>query len=142
MNVKTKNIILLILTAISFLVRLFPFYFRRKILMSFIVIESRIGASKNALSHLFNIADDLEKVINERAMAYEGGVHPKHRLTQYHKFFVEQIPKNAYVLDFGCGYGALARSIALALPDTLVLGLDHNPKAIELAITFQNQQQT
>jgi len=45
------------------------------------------------------------------AVAAEGGLHPKHRLTDYHRFFVENVGSGESVLDIGCGNGALLRSI-------------------------------
>jgi SAM-dependent methyltransferase len=41
-----------------------------------------------------------------------GGLHPKHALTRYHDFFVENIGAGESVIDLGCGVGALACSIA------------------------------
>lgn len=40
------------------------------------------------------------------------GLHPKHRLTKYHDFFVEHLQGCTRVIDLGSGVGALACSIA------------------------------
>ena len=43
--------------------------------------------------------------ISSLAILENGGVHPKHRLTNYHKFFTDNIEKTDVVLDVGCGDG-------------------------------------
>jgi 2-polyprenyl-3-methyl-5-hydroxy-6-metoxy-1,4-benzoquinol methylase len=63
-------------------------------------------------------------------MAYGAGEHPKHGLTRYHDFFVERIPAGAAVLDIGCGYGAVARSIARRVEGARVTGIDMNEQRI------------
>lgn len=61
----------------------------------------------------------------------EGGVHPKHRLMDYHKFFVDNIePKNT-VLDIGCGKGELTFDIAKKAE--MVVGIDLSEKNIKFA---------
>ena len=45
---------------------------------------------KKVLRILFKIQDDIVKLINHVGMRYEGGIHPKHRLTQYHDFFTNK----------------------------------------------------
>ena len=102
------------------------------------LIDSRIGGPDAALRRLFAISDDLELLINERAMAHGDGEHPKHGLTRYHDFFVERIPADAAVLDIGCGYGAVARSIAKRVESARVTGMDMNPDRIAEAEAADN----
>jgi SAM-dependent methyltransferase len=88
------------------------------------VVESRGADPAKGLRSLFKVQDKLQWVINERALAYGKGIHPKHRLMRYHDFFVERIEAGSHVLDIGCGYGAVARSIATQVPNSVVVGIE------------------
>ena len=101
--------------------------------MGFAVLESRIGAPGDALCRLYTIEDSLELVINERAMAFGEGEHPKHHLTDYHGFFATHVAPGNRVLDIGCGYGAVARSIAQSVPEADVTGIDIEPDNVAQA---------
>lgn len=103
--------------------RVCPQLLRHNLLTGFFILESR-GNPAAGLRRLFLLQDKLEWVINERAMAYEGGRHPKHRLMRYHDFFVDRVEAGARVLDVGCGYGAVARSIATRVADSTVVGVE------------------
>ncbi|MFA4846205.1 MAG: methyltransferase domain-containing protein, partial [Patescibacteria group bacterium] len=66
------------------------------------------------------------KLASKFAIKAEGGLHPKHRLMNYHQFFLDHISPNDSVLDIGCGNGALA--FDLAKKAKRVVGIDLNPK--------------
>ncbi|RJR44256.1 MAG: class I SAM-dependent methyltransferase [Deltaproteobacteria bacterium] len=57
------------------------------------------------------------------------GLHPKHRLTDYHDFFVQRISRGQTVLDIGCGNGAVAADIA-RLTGARVIGIDKDSQSI------------
>ncbi len=101
-----------------------PTGLRRRFLFGIFVLEGRAGDPKRGLTNLFGVEQALDMAINERAMAYGGAEHPKHRLTRYHDFFVDRVPDGARVLDVGCGYGAVARSVAIARRQATVLGVE------------------
>ncbi len=61
---------------------------------------------------LFRLDQALYYVQGQVSIRYGGGIHPKHRLMNYHQFFVSNITNEQKVLDIGCGIGALAYSIA------------------------------
>ena len=63
----------------------------------------------------------------------EGGIHPKHRLMNYHQFFVDNIDPSDNVLDIGCGNGFLTYDIAKKARS--VTAIDLNKRNIELAKT-------
>ena len=98
-----------------------------------LVLSTRHGSPKRALIALLDTRDTVDLLINERSMAYGDGEHPKHRLTKYHEFFIDHIVNGENVLDLGCGYGAVARSIAAAHSKSKVLGVDYCDKSIEQA---------
>lgn len=70
----------------------------------------------------------LYKLISYFSIKYEGGMHPKHRLIGYHKFFIDNISESDSVLDIGCGNGALAYDVAEKAKK--VMGIDIMPKNI------------
>lgn len=88
--------------------------------------------TEKALKILLESETDLNRAINYTATRYEGGIHPKHRLMHYHDFFVERIEPGELVLDIGCGYGAVAYSIAKRA-NAVVKGIDNNPENISIA---------
>lgn len=59
-----------------------------------------------------SVETPIYDVIDRAAIETAGGEHPKHHLMRYHDFFVERIREGERVLDLGCGYAAVARSIA------------------------------
>ena len=61
----------------------------------------------------------------------EDGLHPKHRIMNYHKFFVNNVSENDTVLDIGCGNGALTYDVAKKAKR--VVGIDLNEKNISIA---------
>ncbi|MBI3298632.1 MAG: class I SAM-dependent methyltransferase [Elusimicrobia bacterium] len=56
------------------------------------------------------------------------GLHAKHRLMDYHGFFVSRVGPSDLVLDVGCGNGAL--TLDLARRCRAAVGVDMNPKSI------------
>lgn len=68
--------------------------------------------AKAALIELLEIERVVSGQIDLAALEYGDGVHVKHRLMRYHDFFVNRIKAGERVLDVGCGYGAVASSIA------------------------------
>lgn len=133
-----KKLILFLADTLSIIWKLVPTKFRIGIVTGFMIIESRSGSITDVFKSLFKIRDNLDWVINDRAMFYGQGEHPKHRLTNYHNFFIQRIHKNDKVLDIGCGYGAVARSIANARPESQVLGVDMDTARLDQARKAKN----
>lgn len=59
------------------------------------------------------------------------GIHPKHKILNYHDFFIKNITENDSVLDIGCGNGACTWSISQKAKK--VVGIDMSVKNINLA---------
>jgi SAM-dependent methyltransferase len=84
------------------------------------------------LRWLLRLDNAVYAAASRAAVRYGGGVHPKHRLTGYHDFFVERIGPDDTVLDVGCGHGALAADIASRCK-VAVTGIDVDAAAIATA---------
>jgi len=133
-----KRLLLKLATLIAWIYRLIPFRLRETLIFGELILESRTGDPASTLKRLFTLQDRLDLVINERAVAYGNGEHPKHRLMAYHDFFVERISAGSAVLDIGCGYGAVARSIAQRVRDVAVTGIDLDQSRLGQAIAAEN----
>jgi SAM-dependent methyltransferase len=131
MGLKIANLL-------SLLWRLLPERLRHLLLKGLFVLESRGADAGAGMKRLFAVQDDLDHVINERAMIYGNGEHPKHRLMRYHDFFIENIADGEKVIDIGCGYGAVARSIARARPGSIVMGVDYDDMKLAQARKSDN----
>ncbi len=89
--------------------------------------------TKEILKLLFALDDQLYKLTSRIATCYEGGIHPKHRLTHYHEFLVKNVGDGETVLDIGCGIGAVAYDIALLSGAAEVVGIDMSSEQIGFA---------
>lgn len=136
-SLPMRKILLSIAEFLSFFWRIIPRHLREKWITGWIVLDSR-GKPGDGLRELFQLRDRVDWVINERAMLYGGGIHPKHRLTKYHQFFIDRIKQGESVLDVGCGYGAVSRSIAEACPKSIVVGIDHDESRLTHAREIEN----
>lgn len=133
-----KKLLLILIRVLSWPLYLIPARVRLGLIKGLMVLDSRVGTPSDALKRQFQLLDMAEKVISERAMVYEGGIHPKHRLTRYHDFFVDNIAAGNSVLDVGCGYGALARSIAGQVEGSKVTGIDSDGPRLAQALGSKN----
>ncbi len=77
-------------------------------------------------NYLYNRISSLSTIINN-------GIHPKHRIINYHKFFLDQIERDSKVLDIGCGIGIVTYDIAQKAK--FVVGIDINAKSIKTALS-------
>jgi SAM-dependent methyltransferase len=87
---------------------------------------------KRAMRRLLELHQDSYFGADKAAIAYDGGVHAKHRLMGYHDFFVERVRPGERVLDVGCGRGELAFDLATRA-QALVVGIDNNPQHYRFA---------
>lgn len=90
--------------------------------LSFAAHEKRPAAE--GLRELIVLHDRLLETIDQCAIRYDGGLHPKHRLTKYHQFFVDRIEPGMKAIDIGCGIGAVAYSLANAGVEVTAVDID------------------
>ena len=128
-----KSFILNIAKLVSIPWLFLPFTVRKFLFTTFFIIESRDKDPKKGLKSLFLIKDKIDWVINERALKYGSGIHPKHSLMKYHDFFSSRIKDGSKVLDVGCGIGIVSLNVAKKLTKSSIIGIDINKKNIMLA---------
>lgn len=89
----------------------FPARAARGCIRFFIALGMQPDVGKSLVT-LFEIHKDTGIILNMLAIEYGHGVHVKHRLMDYHRFFTDRIEPAEKVIDIGCGDGDLAYSIA------------------------------
>ena len=97
-------------------------------------LSKRLGAERPeaALRVLFGLGNRLYTLETAQALRLGNGLHPKHRLTRYHDFFVGRLRAGERVLDVGCGTGALAADMAERAGVTVV-GIELDRERLETA---------
>jgi len=103
-----------------------------RVVRSWLNVTARGHDQAEALRRLFAVDDLLQGEIDQLAIRRDGGVHPKHRLTRYHDFFVDRVGRGERVLDVGCGKGELAHDLA-ERAGASVVGIDVLPEKIAFA---------
>lgn len=132
-----KSFLLKIIYIISLPWKLIPSKIRSFIFTGLLLLESRGRDTSQGLKRLLLIKDRLEWIINERALKNGNGVHLKHRLINYHNFFIDNIKNGESVLDIGCGYGAVSRSVASSKPKSKIIAIDINKENIIKANSYR-----
>lgn len=84
----------------------------------------RNSAFKRLIRFFLRLHNFSYRMTSRFAPKLEDDLHPKHRLTKYHSFFVRNIDKNAYVLDIGCGNGSLTYDIAKKAAHVVGIDID------------------
>lgn len=91
-------------------------------------------AASERLRLLFDLENKFYEQVGRASIAYDNGVHTKHRHINYHQFFIERIKSGSKVLDIGCGNGALTFDIAQHVAEVRIVAIDLNPHNIEQAL--------
>ena len=102
------------------------------ILAKVAIHRARMLPPADGLRFLFGLDAALYSVQGELAIAYDRGIHTKHRHMRYHDFFVGRIHAGERVLDIGCGTGAVAYDVA-GKAGAYVVGIDLSADNIALA---------
>lgn len=92
---------------------------------------AKYAPPKAALVFLFNLHKRILTLISDRASDYEGGVHPKHRLMQYHRFFADKLSAGEKVIDIGSGRGFLAHEMSKT--GAQVTGVELSQKNVDIS---------
>lgn len=100
---------------------------------SFFKIVAKLGQPQSSLKFLLNLDNKLYEAESQAAVRYGNGQHPKHRLINYHQFFIENIEEGQRVLDVGCGKGFVVKSIAGNFNNVKITGIDKNEDCIIFA---------
>lgn len=101
-------------------------------------LASRLAAmpDRRGVKRLLAMHDRLFRYTLGVIKLTEGGLHPKHRVTDLHECFVREVNATDRVIDIGCGYGQIAN--ALAGVAAHVTGVDRRADAIARArATFE-----
>jgi 2-polyprenyl-3-methyl-5-hydroxy-6-metoxy-1,4-benzoquinol methylase len=104
----------------------------RRRLVQLLTRAAAAGQPAAALRELLTMDADLAGQIDLASLEYGDGIHVKHRLMRYHDFFADRIHSGERVLDIGCGYGAVAHSIATRTGAD-VTGIDMNAANVQKA---------
>ena len=83
------------------------------------------------IKFLLRLYNYLYKRISYLSIKINHGVHPKHRIMDYHAYFISKIKEGSRVLDIGCGIGALSYDLAKRAEH--VIGIDISNECIKIA---------
>jgi SAM-dependent methyltransferase len=114
------------------LTRRIPSPLLERVLMALVAAHARALPAREGLRFVLRLDSALYPLEGQLAIAYENGLHPRHRLTNYHDFFVGQVQPGERVLDIGCGIGAVAYAVATRAGASVV-GIDLEPANIRQA---------
>ncbi len=98
---------------------MFNFVFKNKILNKFAI---RFSVWLNNFSY---------KLISRLVVLEGNGIHPKHRILDYHQFFIDNVTSEDSILDIGCGTGAVAFDLSKNVKE--IVGVDIQQKNIDQA---------
>ena len=68
--------------------------------------------NKSLLNIFVKLHNFCYKIISRLVIYENNGIHPKHKIMNYHKFFIDNVNENDEILDIGCGKGENAFDIA------------------------------
>ncbi len=90
-------------------------------------------SSDEALRFLFRLDSALYSLQGQEAIEYDGGIHTKHRHTNYHQFFIRNLKPGERVLDIGSGNGFLAYDVVASVKNISVVGIELNKSNVKFA---------
>ena len=112
--------------------RLLPSRAVRELAVAMLCDRARRLPADAGLRLLFEVDARLYRETGLQSKRYGGGVHTKHRHTNYHQFFIDNLQPDDRVLDVGCGQGAVASDVA-ERAGVDVVAVDYSPARVEQA---------
>lgn len=88
---------------------------------------------ERALRFLFELENRLYQLEGQTSVRYGGGIHTKHRHTNYHQFFIKNLKPGERALDVGSGNGFLAYDVVTSVKNIRVVGIELNKSNIKFA---------
>jgi cyclopropane fatty-acyl-phospholipid synthase-like methyltransferase len=76
------------------------------------MLKSHPGVLRRIIVALLRLDNQIYDWLGTLSKMLEAGPHPKHDLTRYHDFFLNQLSPGDRVLDVGCGKGELLVDMA------------------------------
>jgi 2-polyprenyl-3-methyl-5-hydroxy-6-metoxy-1,4-benzoquinol methylase len=89
---------------------------------------------KQILVEMLNLHTFVYQQLGKLSVKYEHGTHPKHRLTRYHEFFVNNVKNNESVIDLGSGRGDVTYDVSKKTTAE-VLGIELNKNNLNYAFS-------
>jgi len=83
------------------------------------------------LKYLLKLHNFIYYRISVLVVQINNGLHPKHRIMNYHKFFLDNIEQGSNILDIGCGIGALTYTVSKKARK--IVACDYNANSISIA---------
>lgn len=112
--------------------RTLPLQLRTR-LMYLLAVDMIGKFTPESVAHeLLSLDNHLYQLQGQTAIRANEGFHPKHRLTNYHDFFVSRVGRGERVLDFGTGIGAVAFDMA-EKAGAVVDGIDISDENVQTA---------
>jgi len=122
-----------ILPIFTWPIRQFSPKIRARIFKELIRLACQPLSPKKNLKFLLELENHLYTLESGVAKSYGKGIHPKHKHTKYHQFFIEHLKSRDRVLDIGCGNGIVAYDIVKRIPGIRITGIDLAKENIEFA---------
>lgn len=94
----------------------YSFEKRANLFIKFIRSASRAHQTLEELIFLMELENYLYAEQQKAAVNYGNGIHPKHRLVNYQKFFIDNLNPKENIIDIGNGNGFINHELVLKVP--------------------------
>ena len=121
------------LSLLAWRLRRLPPAARAEMLADLVGRAIRGSSPRDSLLMLFELENRLYKLEGRASVEYGGGLHTKHRHTDYHGFFTRNIKAGERVLDIGCGNGFLSYDMASQVEGVRVVGIELSEANVRFA---------